>query len=165
MEKIFLEAGMIVNVHGLIGYIKVIPWIDDMYSFEDFEYVFIDNKKYDVQNIKFQKQSVLLKLKDVDSIDSAQALKNKIILCERDQINLKEGRYFIVDLLESVVLKEDKSIVGILKDIIPTGSNDVYEVLTPENKKIYIPAISDVVCSVNTKDKIIIVKQMDGLEF
>ena len=41
----YLEAGKIVNTHGLKGEVKVVPWTDSPETFEDIKYAYIKKKQ------------------------------------------------------------------------------------------------------------------------
>ena len=50
-----LEIGQIVNTHGLRGEVKVMPWCDDPALFDELAYVCIDNKEFDIERSRMQK--------------------------------------------------------------------------------------------------------------
>ena len=44
MKKKYLEAGKIVNTHGVRGEVKIQPWCDSADDFTEFHTVYIDGK-------------------------------------------------------------------------------------------------------------------------
>ena len=65
-------------------------------------------------------------MSDVDSISDAELLKNSVVYVERNQLGeLPPGVYYIKDLLGSSVETEDGKFLGVIDDVIKTGSNDV----------------------------------------
>ena len=64
MKLQFLEAGEIVNTHGVMGEMKVLPWSDGPEFLLGFKRVRIDGKEYAVENCRVQKTCNLLKLKN-----------------------------------------------------------------------------------------------------
>ena len=44
MKERFLEAGKIVNTHGIAGEVKILPWADSPDFLLDFDTVYIDGK-------------------------------------------------------------------------------------------------------------------------
>ena len=102
-------------------------------------------------------------LEGVSDIDSAALLKETVIYANRDDFKLEEGNYFISDLIGlSVIDNEDNSIIyGTLSDVINYGASDIYEVDTPNGKRL-IPAVPEFVKSIDT-DKGIFISPIEGM--
>ena len=144
MEE-YLEIGQIVNTNGLKGFLKVKPLTDDITRFEDLETVYIQKHKdlveFKVQDVKYIKNMVLLKLEGIDNIGEAEKYKNFYIKINRkDAVELEENSYFIVDIIGSEVYTEENELLGKVVDVFQTGSNDVsvsYTHLTlPTNREV-----------------------------
>ena len=167
MEE-YLEIGQIVNTSGLKGFLKVIPLTDDITRFEDLKTVYIQEKKdlveFKIQDVKYSKNMVLLKLEGIDDIGEAEKFKNFYIKINRkDAVELEEDSYFIVDIIGCKVFTDENEFLGKVIDVFQTGSNDVYTVKNNEDKEILLPAIEDVIKDVDVANKKIVVKLMDGL--
>ena len=159
-----LEIGQIVNTHGLRGDIKVMPWCDDPEIFDELAYVIIDGEEYDIEKSRMQKNMVLLKLEGIDDINDAERYRNKILTVPREELgDLPEGTYYICDLLGCNVTTNEGRDLGEIKDIIKTGSNDVYVVEDAGGKQFLIPVIDEVVLSVDVDEKKIVIKPLKGL--
>mgnify|MGYP003370328832 CR=1 FL=1 len=164
----YLEIGQIVNTNGLKGLLTVNPFTDDMERFEDLKKVYIlYNKELiekTIEEVKYKKNQVLLKLKGIDSIEEAEKYRECYLKINReDAIELPNDTYFIVDLLGLEVVTTDNKILGKIDDIFQTGSNDVYVVKDELGKQILLPAISDVVKKVDLENKKMIVELIEGL--
>ena len=99
-----LEIGQIVNSYGIKGFLKVVPFTDDVNRFNDLKHIYIEkNKKLEeveIEEVKYHKNLVLIKLKGIDDIDEAEKYKNSYIKIDRkDAVKLSENSYFIVDLI------------------------------------------------------------------
>ncbi len=167
MEE-YLEIGQIVNTSGLKGFLKVIPLTDDITRFEDLKTVYIQEKKdlveFKIQDVKYSKNMVLLKLEGIDDIGEAEKFKNFYIKINRkDAVELEEDSYFIVDIIGCKVFTDENEFLGKVIDVFQTGSNDVYTVKNNEDKEILLPAIEDVIKDIDIANKKIVVKLMDGL--
>lgn len=162
MKKI--EVGLIHNTHGLRGEIKVMNWCDFPDFFEGFSSVWIDEKEYSLEKVRYQKGGLILKLKGIDAIEQAEGLKRKTIWANKSDVTkqLEEGRYLIADLIGLSVYEEERCL-GTLKDVLQTGANDVYIVATPNRKELLIPVIEEVVEKVDLKEGIF-VHLMEGME-
>ena len=162
MEKI--EVGKINNTHGLRGEVKVINWCDAPEFFEGFSRLWIDNLEYHPQLVRYQKAGLILKLKEVTSIEQAEGLKQKIVWADKQEVlnQLEEGRTLISDLIGLPVF-EGSRCLGTLKDVLQTGANDVYIVSTPTGKELLLPVIDQVVERIDL-EKGIFVHLMEGME-
>lgn len=159
-----LEIGQIVNTHGLKGEVKVMPWCDDPGLYDELAYVCIDNKEYDIERSRLQKNMVILKLEGIDSIETAETFRNRVLTVPREELGeLPEGTYYICDLLGCKVFTDDGGFLGEIDDVIKTGGNDVYSVRAEDGKQLLIPVIDDVVRDVDTENKKIVIEPLKGL--
>lgn len=164
MGQKYLEAGKIVNTHGLRGEVKVTPWTDYPEVFEELEKLYLDDgTSFKIKGVKYHKSSVILKLSGIDDVNVAERLKNKILYVPRASLDiLAEDTYFVVDLIGLEVF-EDENFIGKLTEVITTGSNDVYVVKKEGEKDILIPALKEVVLDVNINEGFMKVKIPEGL--
>ena len=163
-----LEVGQIVNTFGIKGFVKVYPYVDDIKRFDKLEKVYVnikkELKKLEIEEVKYQKNMVLIKFKGIETVEEAEKLRNCYIEIERsDAIPLDEDTYFIADLLESEVYTDEGELLGKLEDIYNTGSNDIYVVKNELGKQILLPSIKEVIKEVYPEEKKIIVHLIKGL--
>lgn len=163
----YLSIGQIINIHGFRGEVKVYPLTNDMSRFSKLKEVFIDENdqlvKYEVQSVKFLSNTVVLKLKGVDTEEAANKLRNFYIKVDRKAaVKLPKHTYFICDLIDLEVYDEKGMLLGTVRDVLQTGSNDVY-VVQNSGKDILIPALKEVVKEVDLWNKKIIVELPEGL--
>ncbi len=164
----YIEIGQIVNTNGLKGVVKVNPFTDDISKFEDLKYVYIqlksELKKVKIEQVRYNKNQVLIKLEGIDSIEEAEKYRNFYLKTEKEsQEDLGEDTYYIVDLIGLDVYSDKNEYLGKIEDVFPTGSNDVYVVKDNLGKQILIPAIADVVKEVDLKNKKMIINLIPGL--
>ncbi len=160
-----LEVGKIVNTHGLRGEVKIVTWTDTPDVFENLDYVYSGEQKLTIQNVKYQKNNIIVKFKEIPSIDDAEKYKNKVLTAERDMLGeLPEGTYYIADLIGLDVYDDEGNKVGVLADVFNTGSNDIYEVKREGRKALLLPVIDDVVLNIDLDLKKITVHIMEGLD-
>lgn len=167
MDNYFV-IGKIVNTQGIKGEMRVIPTTDIVERFELLDEIYIDKKgnleKYDVQSIRYHKQFVLLKLKGIDDMTTAERYKESLVkIPEQWAIPCEADEYYIRDLYDMTVIDEDNNELGIIKDIIFTGANDVYVVKPKEGKDILIPAIKECILKVDVAEKKMYIHLMEGL--
>ena len=163
-----LEIGQIVNTFGIKGMVKVKPFTDDIRRFDELKTVYVEKNnnqtEYEIEEVKYHKDMVLIKFKGIDKVEQAEMLRNSYLTVSRDSVEkLEEGRYYIVDLLGLEVYTDEQILLGTLEDIFNTGSNDIYVVKDKLGKQILLPAIQDVIKQIDIENKKIIVHLLPGL--
>lgn len=164
-----LEAGKIINTHGLRGEVKVVTWTDYPEVFEDIEFLYVHKKtgdeRLDIKNIKYQKNNIIVKFSQINDIDEAEKYKNMILYVDRDQMPpLPEGMNYIVDLIGLEVYNEEGEKIGVIADVFNTGANDIYDVKREGKKNLLLPVIDECVKEVDMENGRVIVNVMEGLD-
>ncbi len=167
MEE-YLRIGVISSSHGIKGEAKVFPTTDDPKRFKKLKRVFLDlkdeKKEVQIEQVKFFKQFVILKMKGIDSIEDVERYKGKDLVIERkDALPLKEDEYFIGDLIGIRVVTENGEELGRVKDVLQTGANDVYVVEREGEKEVLLPAIRECILKVDLEKGEMRVHVMEGL--
>ena len=121
MEEYF-EIGQIVNTSGLKGVIKVKPFTDDITKFNNFKKIYISVKKelkeFKIEQVRFSKNMVFLKLEGIDTIEEAENYRNLYLKVKRDKDEkLEEGSYYIVDILGCKVYTDEQKELGKVIDV------------------------------------------------
>lgn len=164
----YVEIGKIINTHGVHGHVKVMPFTDYPERFRKMKSVFLQKRngnvtEYAIEEVKYVKNTVLLKLKGIEDMDAAQLLKDSLLVVERkDAVKLPKDTYYIFDLIDCKVY-EQEAYLGVVTDVLETGSNDVYVVKDENGKELLIPALGWVVLSVDIANKKIQVQLPKGL--
>ena len=91
MEKILM--GKVVNVVGLKGEVKIYSYTDRNERFEELEQIWLDNKAYAIENVRYQNKVVILKLEGINDRNKAEEQRNKkVYIEEADLQELPEER-------------------------------------------------------------------------
>ncbi len=164
----FLQIGVISSTHGIKGEVKVFPTTDDVNRFKKLKEVYLDTGKEKLvihpESVKFFKQFVILKFKEFSNINEVEQYRNKSLLVDREHaVKLRKDEYFIADLIGLSVVTDEEIQLGVLKDVLQTGANDVYIVETGEGKEVLLPAIKECVLKVDIEAGEVLVHVMDGL--
>lgn len=164
-----LEVGKIVNTHGLRGEVKIVTWTDSPDVFEEIEYVYTNKKKEEfkltLKSIKYQKNNIIAKFNEINSIEEAETFKNCVLTADREMLpELEEGVYYIADLIGCEVYDEEENKLGEISDVFNTGANDIYAVSRPQNKDLLIPVTDETVLKVDIENKRIDVRLLEGLD-
>lgn len=167
MEQ-FFRVGVITSTHGVRGEVKVFPTTDDSSRFKKLKTVILDtgseHMELEVESVKFFKKMVILKFKGYDTVEAIEKYKGKDLLVSRENaVKLKENENFIADLIGLSVITDEGEKLGILKDIMQTGANDVYVVDNQKGKEILLPSIKECILDVDLDKGEILVHVLDGL--
>jgi 16S rRNA processing protein RimM len=164
----YLRIGVITTAHGVKGEVKVFPTTDDVKRYKKLKSLYLSHKnavkELKVESVKFFKQFVILKLDGINDMDTAMLYRNADLLVSRkDAVKCEKDEYFIADLIGLEVLCDDGRKIGVLKEVFPTGANDVYEVEREDGTDLLIPAIKECILEVNIKEGFVKVKLLEGL--
>lgn len=164
----YLAVGKVVNTHGIKGELKVMPLTSDLTRFDYLKFVTAkwdgELREFRVTGARLHKNTVLIKLKGIDTMNDAEKLKGEELWVERRHARiLEEDEYFICDIIGLNVYEDDK-FIGVVTDVLETGSNDVYVVKNDDTQKeILLPALKSVVISVDIEGRRMDVKIPEGL--
>jgi len=164
-----LEVGKIINTHGLRGEVKVVTWTDAPEDFENIKKVITkkggEMVNLTVSKVKYQKNNLIVKFKEINSIEEAELYKNCILSAEKSALPpLPEGIYYIADLMGCSVYSVSGELTGEITDVFTAGAGNVYEVRAENGKKLYLPANEGTVVSTDIENKKIIMDIPEGLE-
>ena len=159
MRLQFVEAGEIVNVHGLKGEIKVLPWVDSPEDLVDFERCRIARKDYEIELCRVQKTCALMKLKGIDTVEDAQKLRGKTVLLFREDID--DEVIFAAELINMEVFCEGQQI-GVITEVLDYPGNSVYVV--KGEKSYMIPAVKAFILNTDMEGNRMDVKLLEGME-
>ena len=163
MKNQFLEAGQIVNTHGIRGEVKVVPWCDSPEFLCQFDTLYLDGQPVRVIASRVHKSNVLLTLEGINDVNAAMRLKNKILHIDRTGITLPEGRHFIADLVGLEVLDaETGARLGVIEEVLTPPAHEVYVV--KGEKRYLIPAVDAFVKETNVDGGYIRVHLIEGME-
>lgn len=160
-KKQFLEAGEIVNTHGIRGEVKILPWVDSAEFLLGLKTLYIDQHPYDVAAAKVHKGCLIAALAGVEDVNAAMALKGKIVRFSRGDVKLPKGRIFLADLIGAAVVTETGAPVGTLTDVIENPSQNVY-VVQGETEHL-IPAVPEFVLHIDAEQGVVTVHLIEGM--
>ena len=127
MEKReFIDAGRIVNTHGVAGEVKIEVWLDSPKFFRSFKRIYLGEREMKVVSARTHKDFVIAKLEGIDDINAAMALKGREVTVRREDAALPHGAFFLQDILGARVVDEDGNEIGELVEIMERPASNVY---------------------------------------
>ncbi|MGL5260293.1 MAG: ribosome maturation factor RimM [Lachnospiraceae bacterium] len=163
-----LQVGIIASTHGIKGEVKVFPTTDDVSRFKKLKNVILkhkeENKELGIEGVKFFKKFVILKFVGLDSINDIETFKgDSLFVTRKNAVPLKKDEYFVADLIDLSIYNEENEEIGILKDVLVTGANDVYDISLHDGRQLLLPAIKECILSVDIEAKKMMIHILEGL--
>ena len=165
-EVRFLVIARILGPVGVSGLVRARVLTDFPEQFSRLPEVHVgDNlRPYRVESAKPEGSTVVLKLVGVDTAAVGKSLRNQEVQIPIDRATrLPVDQYYWHQILGLRVRSDEGRELGLVTDVLRTGSNDVYVVGTGSNE-ILIPAIEDVVRSIDVDHGLMTVHLIPGLD-
>jgi 16S rRNA processing protein RimM len=159
----WISFGKLARTHGLKGELKFFP--NDPEEIESLrgQIVRLKEKEVKVQSIRGANVPFIIKLEGIDDIDSAKLLPGTEVLAKRENLKpLPKGEYYRFEIEGLEVFDEENRPYGVIEQIIPTGSNDIYVVQNGDQEWM-LPMIDTVVKSIDLENKKLIFHRIEGL--
>lgn len=161
-EPEFLSIGILRKPHGIKGEMRIEIWTDFPERLKKGVIVYIGDykKEFFVESFKGKKGGYLIKLVGIADMDNCMPIVNKIVfVLSRDRPDLGKNQYYHHQIIGLGVFTKDNVYLGKIKEIIRTGSNDVYVIQNTENEKseILIPVIPSVIMDIDLSEKKMII--------
>ena len=159
----FIAIGEIVAPQGTKGKLKIKVLTDFPARFTANSTVYINRQPITIENSTWYKGMVAIKVPAIDSRQDAERLRGAIIEIPHSQLQpLPKGQYYLFQLIGLEVWTMDGELLGNVREVLTAESNDNY-VVSGDKGEFLIPAIEDVVKSVDLKAKRITIEPLEGL--
>ncbi len=159
----FLIVGHVLAPWGIKGEVRARVATDFPDRFAPGKLVYLDGQPLEIESSRPHKQHLLLKLATIDTRQDADKLRGRALTIPRAEIRpLAEDEYYAFQLIGLEVLTTDGKYVGRIVDLMTTPANDVY-VVQGKRGEILIPAIEDVVKSIDLEAKRVVIEAIEGL--
>lgn len=160
-KKQYIEAGRIVNTHGVRGEVKIEVWLDSAEFLRSFKRVFIGEREIKIESAFVHKGFLIAKLEGVDDVNAAMTFKGREISILREDAKLPKGAFFISDIIGASVVTEDGTEIGKLVDVLERPASNIY-VVKGETEHL-IPAVPEFIMSTDAENGLITVRLIEGM--
>ena len=158
MKLEYIEAGEIVNTHGVRGEVKVLCWLDAPEMLCEFDRCRIAGKDYEMESVRVQKTCNLVKLSGIDTMEAAQKLRGKVLELYREDID--DEVIFAAELV-GVEVYADGQCIGTIREVLDYPGNAVY-VVRGEHEYM-IPAVKQFILSTDMEKNVMEVRLIEGM--
>ncbi|MFC2047988.1 ribosome maturation factor RimM [Chloroflexota bacterium] len=162
-EPEFITIGKILAPWGIKGKLKVAIATDFPQRFAPSSKVYINQQLISIESTEWRKGKAIIKISTIDSIENAEKLRGQPIEIHHSQLQpLPEGQYYHFQLIGLEVWTSQGELLGNVTEILTTPSNDNY-VVSGAKGEILIPAIEDVIKSIDLDKGCLVIEPIDGL--
>ena len=159
----WISFGRLGRTHGLKGELKFSPNDPEEVDSLSGQIVRMKENEVKVQSIRGANVPFIIKFEGIDDIDSAKLLTGTEVFAKREHLKpLPEGEYYRFEIEGLAVFDEEGQPYGVIEEIIPTGSNDIYVVRNGDQEWM-LPMIDTVVKSIDLEQKKLIFHRIEGL--
>ena len=162
-----VKIGTVVSKHGYKGDIKISVSSNNLDTFPDLKYLFIDTDgcfiPFKIDNVKsFSKNVLIVKLKEISSEDDVNEVIHKNIYVDSTEMESNtDSGFFFNDLINFDVITDSKK-VGRIENINSKLPQPVFEIMY-DSRTVLIPIHEDFIKKVDKENNIIYLDIPDGL--
>ena len=167
----YFNVGKIVNTQGLQGEMRVLSVTD--FAEDRFKkgktLALFDPKDNFVMDVviaghRKHKNFDIIKFKDMYHINLIEKYKGYSLKISEDNLTeLEDGEFYYHDII-GLEVYEGETFIGVIKEILQPGANDVWVVSRPGKKDLLLPYIESVILDVNVEEQKIVVHVLEGLD-
>ena len=149
-----ITIGRVGAPQGIHGELRVIPLTDFPKRFEGLKEkeIMVGDELLHVESVRYHKQFVLMKFREYAVREDARALTGRLLTVAReDAAPLGPGEFYTFDIIGLHVFDMEGAELGVVENVLRTGSNDVYQARGKDGKELLIPALKAVVKEIDVK--------------
>jgi 16S rRNA processing protein RimM len=162
-----IAIGEVLTSWGLKGHVRIYNYADTPETYKQIRELYIRKENrtipLEIREAREHKGGVILKFKGRERIEEVEELfRETLYMHKRDLAPLEPGEHYWHQLIGMEVRTDTGKELGTLREILCTGSNDVYVVRQGE-REILVPAIRDVIREVDVNENRMTVHPLEGM--
>ena len=162
MEKqAYIDAGKIVNTHGVQGEVKLEVWLDSPAMLKRCGRVYIGGEAKQFVAAREHKGFLIAALEGVTDVNAAMALKNRVVQVARADVKLPKGAFFLQDVIGAAVVDEQGTALGTLAEVLELPTQRVY--IVRGEREHLIPAVPEFIRHTDVEQRRITVRLIEGM--
>ena len=165
-EPVFVIIGKIRRPHGIRGEVRVTVLTDfpELISQRKVVYVGESHSPYTIKSTRWHGGDLLISFEELPDRTAVEIFRNVMVYMKsEDMPELPKGEFYTHQLVGLEVITDEDEHLGVLKEVLITGANDVYLVEAPDRKDILLPAIDDVILEIDHDNGLMRVHILPGL--
>lgn len=165
-ELEYITIGHIIAPWGTKGKLKVKVATDFPQHLASSSKVYIDHQPMTIDSTEWHKEKAIIKLNNIDSVEDGQRLVGQTIEIHPRQLQpLPQGQYYHSQIIGLEVETTRGESLGNITEIITVQGKDINDIYVVNGNRgeIFIPAIEDVVKSIDPDKGLIVIEPIEGL--
>lgn len=159
----YLLIGQVLRPQGIKGLVKIRPDTDDPERFGELETVYLQTREgyqpSSIGDVSVRGDGVYLRLGNAQTRDEAEKQRGLMLYVDREHARaLEENETFICDLIGCRVLNTKGIELGMVRDVLQPGGNDVYVIRTPKGEML-LPALRFVVPEIHAAEGYLVIDE------
>ncbi|MFP4095940.1 MAG: ribosome maturation factor RimM [Cyclobacteriaceae bacterium] len=163
------QLGYISKTHGLQGEVHAVLDVDFPEAYEEMESVFLQLQgsgtliPFFIENFRLQKDSVIVKFEEIDSIEQAEELLKAQLYLPLDQLpQLDEGQFYFHEIIGFRIEDELLGTLGSVKDVYEAGPQTLLA-MDYQQQEVLIPLTDEIVTKVDKAQQTVYTRLPEGL--
>jgi 16S rRNA processing protein RimM len=158
-------VGRVTKVHGLRGEVAIQVFSDNPDRFAPGSQVFLeDGRALTIAVTHEHGGRLLVTFAGVEDRTAAEALRGLSLVVPESMLPpLPPGEYWPHQLVGCEVVTESGRRLGILTEVVPNPANDLWVAVSADGTETLVPALKDVIVSVDVATREILVRDLAGL--
>lgn len=167
-SEALIPVGKLTATHGIRGMLKAHSFSGNIESLRASGDITLRSRegvlrRFEIKSIVPRSGTFLIGFRGVDDIDQAQALVGNELCLLRSQLpEPEDDEYYWCDLIGLEVATVEGMKLGVIEEIFDAGSSDIY-VVRGQGREYLIPAIADVISSVDLREGRMLITPLEGL--
>ncbi|ALX47445.1 ribosome maturation factor RimM [Lentibacillus amyloliquefaciens] len=163
------NVGKIVNTHGIKGEVKVQRITDFEDRFHSGGRLFLEKEngqllELEIDGHRIHKGFDLVQFSGFNNINDVEQFKGlNLKIDEEQQTELDKNEFYFHEIIGCVVYLTNGEKLGIIKEILTPGANDVWVVSRKDEKDVLIPYVEGIVKEVDISEQKVTIEPMEGL--
>jgi 16S rRNA processing protein RimM len=160
-----IVVGLVTKPHGLRGELSVQNRSDNPDRWAAGGSVFAeDGRPFTIEWARPHGQRMLVKFEQVGDRSAAEGMRGLTLVVPESWLPaLPEGEYWPHQLLGCEVVTEAGRPLGHVTDVIENPVNDLWVTTDPDGEEILVPALAEVIVSVDLGGRRVVVREIPGL--
>ncbi len=158
----FVAVGRVLGAFGLKGELRVQILTDNEARFKPKAKLWAGKQPVSIATSRFAQSFAYVTLKGFHDRTAVEKFRHALLqIPETELPPLPAGEYYRFQLLGLTVVDRADGTLGTLEEIIETGANDVYRVHPADGADVLLPALADVIISVDLDARVMVVDPPD----
>jgi 16S rRNA processing protein RimM len=162
-----VAVGRISRAHGIQGEVAVLPLSEVETRFQPGSRVFAGeglNRPLTVSAARPHRKGLLVRFRELPDRTAAETLAGTYLFVPVDELpSLPPGEYWPHQIVGSEVVTDGGRPLGSVGEVVHTVANDIWIARSAEGGEVLVPALKDVVISVDVDARRIVVRELPGI--